>query len=88
VKPKPIYQPPYARDLSGLSAFGGKVKPHNLCATGSTITSKLCRTGHLVSGTDSCSGGLWVGQNNPGQLGPNCESGDGGSSGCGSGNAP
>jgi len=76
-----MYQPPYARDLSGVSAVGGKPKPQSLCVAGATIISIKCATGHAVGGSNSCGNGLFVGDTQ-------CAFGDGGTSGCVSGNNP
>jgi hypothetical protein len=43
---KPIYQQPIAEDLSGMSAFGGKVRPFASCEAGHTVSQEGCRTGY------------------------------------------
>jgi hypothetical protein len=52
---KELYQPPYAKDLSGFSA-NGQVKPMGYCTDGSTPTTNYCSGGLIpTQNRDSCS---------------------------------
>jgi hypothetical protein len=50
-----LYQPPVARDLSGLAAHGAK--PSGACITGRSVYNTQCSDGNTVQGTnpDTCS---------------------------------
>jgi len=77
-KQKPVYEPPFFRDLSGISASGGDVGPTGMCAPGGGLTSEFCTDGGAPAG----------GVCNPLGLGPEygyCTYGDSAVEGCTSG---
>jgi hypothetical protein len=85
MRPRPTYEPPYARDLSGMGALGKKgPKPMSSCEAGFTIRDTTCNQGDLVYGSGgSCNpAGHLRGQY------PQCSAGVHGNRGCLSGNLP
>jgi len=73
-KGKKLYQPPYAKNLSGFSA-NGQVQPTGFCVDGSTPTTNYCSGGGLpfqdpnscnptgsLPSIGGCTSGLFVAQ--------------------------
>ena len=80
---RPTYEPPIARDISGLSAMGKKgPKPLSLCIAGHTIVDNSCVEGATVGSPGICDVGSAQGTN------PQCSAGTSGSRGCISGHLP
>lgn len=75
---KPLYEPPFFRDLSGISASGANVTPMGMCSGGGGLESEFCETGDGPEG----------GECSPNGVGPSygyCDSGNDAVEGCSSG---
>lgn len=78
-KQKPVYETPFFRDLSGISASGGDVGPEGMCVGGGNLTSEFCTPQGNSPAGGSCE---------PFGVGPEygyCTLGDSAVEGCNSG---